>query len=73
MLEDVYGKKPYNIRVGGSIPVMSMLLDELGVHATMLSFGLDDEQIHAPNEFFRLSSFRRSQETYCRLLEEFGK
>ena len=73
VLEDVYGKKPYNIRVGGSIPVMSMLLDELGVHATMLSFGLDDEQIHAPNEFFRLSSFRRSQETYCRLLEEFGK
>ena len=73
VLEDVYGKKPYKIRVGGSIPVMSMLLDELGVHATMLSFGLDDEQIHAPNEFFRLSSFRRSQETYCRLLEEFGK
>ena len=73
VLEDVYGKKPYKIRVGGSIPVMSMLLDELGVHATMLSFGLDDEQIHAPNEFFRLASFRRSQETYCRLLEEFGK
>ncbi len=73
VLEDVYGKKPYKIRVGGSIPVMSMLLDALGVHATMLSFGLDDEQIHAPNEFFRLSSFRRSQETYCRLLEEFEK
>ena len=48
---------------------MSMLLDELGVHATMLAFGLDDEQIHAPNEFFRLSSFRRSQECYCRLIE----
>lgn len=72
VLRDMYGKEPYKTRVGGSIPVMSMLLDELGVHATMLAFGLDDEQIHAPNEFFRLSSFRRSQECYCRLMEALG-
>ena len=73
VLRDLYGKKPFNIRVGGSIPVMSMLLDELGVHATMFSFGLDDEQIHAPNEFFRLSSFMKGQVGYCKLFEEFGK
>ena len=72
VLREIYGKEPYRIRVGGSIPVMSMLLDALGVHATMFAFGLDDEQIHAPNEFFRLSSFRRSQESYCQLLESLG-
>ena len=72
VLSEVYGKAPYMVRVGGSIPVMSMLLDQLGVHATMFAFGLDDENIHAPNEFFRLSSFRRGQQAYCQLLEKLG-
>ncbi len=36
----------------------------------IISFGfsLDDEQFHAPNEFFRLSSFHRAQEAYVRIL-----
>lgn len=73
VLTDLYGKEPLHIRVGGSIPVMSTLLEELGVHATMFSFGLNDEQIHAPNEFFRLNSFERSQKAYCRLLTDLGR
>ena len=72
VLSEVYGKAPYKVRIGGSIPVMSMLLKELGVHATVFAFGLDDEKIHAPNEFFRLSSFRRGQEAYCELLQKLG-
>ena len=71
VLQKLYNKKPFEIRVGGSIPVMSTLLEELGVHATMFAFGLDDEQIHAPNEFFRLESFEKAQKAYCLLLEEF--
>ena len=71
VLQKLYIKKPFEIRVGGSIPVMSTLLEELGVHATMFAFGLDDEQIHAPNEFFRLESFEKAQKAYCLLLEEF--
>jgi len=73
VLRELYGKEPYQIRVGGSIPVMSIFLEELGVHPTMFAFGLEDEQVHAPNEFFRLSSFKKGQVAYCMLLEEFGK
>jgi len=73
VLKDLYGREPFEIYVGGSIPVMSMLLAELGVHGTVFSFGLNDEQAHAPNEFFRLSSFMKGQVAYCKLLEEFGK
>ncbi len=73
VLRELYGKEPYQIRVGGSIPVMSIFLEELGVHPTMFAFGLEDEQAHAPNEFFRLSSFKKGQVAYCMLLEEFGK
>ena len=73
VLRDLYGKEPIETYVGGSIPVMSMLLKELGIHGAVLSFGLDDEQVHAPNEFFRLSSFTKAQIAYGRLLEEFKK
>ncbi len=73
VLKGLYGKEPFEIYVGGSIPVMSMLLEELGIHGTVFSFGLDDEQVHAPNEFFRLSSFAKAQVAYCKLIEELGK
>lgn len=69
VLAEVYGTAPYVTRAGGSIPVMTQLLNELGVHATVFGFGLGDENLHAPNEFFRLSNFRRGQTAYCRLME----
>ncbi len=69
VLEEVYGKTPHLVRTGGSIPVMTMLLNELGVHATVFAFGLPDENLHAPNEFFRLAHFRKGQTAWCRLLE----
>ena len=72
VLTEVYGKSPYIIRTGGSIPVMTMLLKELGVHATVFAFGMSDENLHAPNEFFRLSNFRIGQTAYCKLLERLG-
>ena len=71
-LTEVYGKAPYLTRSGGSIPVMNMLLNELGVHATVFAFGMNDENLHAPNEFFRLSNFRTGQTAYCKLLERLG-
>jgi len=73
VLAEVYGKEPFLVRTGGSIPVMTMLLRELGVHATVFAFGLPDENLHAPDEFFRLSSFRTGQTAYCRLLERLGQ
>ena len=72
VLEQVYGRAPYRTRVGGSIPVMTTLLDVLGVHAVMFGFSHDDENLHAPNEFFRLDAFRLGQTAYGRLLERLG-
>ena len=72
VLTEVYGRKPYVTRAGGSIPVMTMMLKELGVHATVFAFGLADENLHAPNEFFRLANFRTGMLAYARLLERLG-
>ena len=68
ILEELYGKKPYYIRAGGSIPICGLFLDYLNAHTVNFGFGLHDEGAHAPNEFYRLSSFRLGQTAYCKLL-----
>jgi acetylornithine deacetylase/succinyl-diaminopimelate desuccinylase-like protein len=72
VLEEVYGKAPLQTRMGGSIPVMSTLLDQLGVHAVIYAFGHNDENQHAPDEFFRLPVLRLGQTAYVRLMERLG-
>jgi acetylornithine deacetylase/succinyl-diaminopimelate desuccinylase-like protein len=68
VLRTLYGKEPYFTRMGGSIPVVGMFLEALGAYTISLAFGLVDENQHAPNEFYRLSSLRCAQEAYALLL-----
>ena len=70
VLRHLYGVQPLQIGVGGSIPICGLLLEKMGVHTIGFSFALDDEGAHGPNEFFRLSNFRRAQEGYCLILQE---
>jgi len=73
VLEELYGKPPCYIRVGGSIPVVGLFLDKLGVYTISFAFGLEDENVHAPNEFFRLQSFETAQRAYAKLLTRLGQ
>jgi acetylornithine deacetylase/succinyl-diaminopimelate desuccinylase-like protein len=68
VLNELYGKEPYIIRMGGTIPVSGLFEKHLNAHMISFGFGLEDENIHAPDEFFRISSFERGQKAYCRLL-----
>jgi acetylornithine deacetylase/succinyl-diaminopimelate desuccinylase-like protein len=69
----LFGKTPYYARMGGSIPVCGMFLKELGAYSVNFAFGLKDENVHGPDEFFRLKSFSRAQLAYGLLLEEVSK
>jgi acetylornithine deacetylase/succinyl-diaminopimelate desuccinylase-like protein len=73
VLEALYGKKPHVAGMGGTIPVCGHFIKILGVHMINFAFGLKDENIHAPDEFFRLSSFDRGLQAYCMMLEELGR
>ncbi|HEX7735559.1 MAG TPA: dipeptidase [Ktedonobacteraceae bacterium] len=73
VLEELYGKAPYHQRLGGSIPVCELFLNHLGAYTVGFAFGLDDEQIHAPNEFYRLSSFRRGPVAYGKILHRLAE
>ncbi|KAK3584226.1 hypothetical protein CHS0354_035307 [Potamilus streckersoni] len=73
ILKEVYGREPVFMGTGGSIPIVGMFYDIMGVHSIGMGFGLDDENLHAPNEFFRLSSFRKGMQVYCGFLIALGQ
>ncbi len=70
--QELYGMKPYVVGSGGSIATCGLILDHLGIHTVNLSFGLDDECAHSPDEFFRLASFQRAQSAHARFIEIFA-
>ncbi len=72
VLEELYGMRPYVVGSGGSIATCGLILDHLGIHTVNLSFGLDDECAHSPDEFFRLASFQRAQSAHARFIEVFA-
>ncbi len=73
VLGELYGKEPYKIRAGGTIPVNALFLKYLGAYTVVFAFGLKDERQHSPNEFFRLSSYERGQKAYGVLLKRLGE
>lgn len=68
--EAVWGKAPLFSRSGGSIPVVGLIQQLMGVDCLMLGFGLPDDNLHAPNEKQHLPNFYRGIETYIRFMHE---
>lgn len=68
VLEKLYGRKPLFVRTGGSVPIYELFETYLNRKCLTFAFGLEDENLHAPNEYFRLSSFEKGKKGYCMLL-----
>ena len=56
-MEKTFGKTPIPVRSGGSIPIVPMFEEVLGLKTILLGFGLDSDVIHSPNEHFGLFNF----------------
>jgi acetylornithine deacetylase/succinyl-diaminopimelate desuccinylase-like protein len=68
VLTTLYGQPPYHVFVGGSIPISMFFLDHLGANMVNFGWSAGDENLHAPNEFYRLKNFRRGMTGYCQIL-----
>lgn len=68
--EEGFGKKPVYIRSGGSIPIIEVFSRVLNAPVVMLDFGLPEENMHAPNEFFLLENFDKGTATLTRFWME---
>jgi acetylornithine deacetylase/succinyl-diaminopimelate desuccinylase-like protein len=55
---------------GGSIPVVEVMKRVLGLDSLMVGFGLEDDQIHSPNEKFEVRCFHHGIRSHARLLGE---
>lgn len=62
-IRKTFRKKPIPVRGGGSIPICSILEKELGVKIIFMGFGLDNDNLHSPNEKYNIENYYRGIET----------
>lgn len=68
-LRDTFGSDPIFIAQGGSVPIVTMIQEKLGIDSVMLGFGLPDDKIHGPNEKLHLPNYYRGIEAFIRFFE----
>lgn len=71
--ERTFQKTPLPSRGGGSIPIVAMFEEELGLKSLMMGFGLDTDAIHSPNEHYGLFNFFKGIETLSLFYDEYSK
>ncbi len=62
-IHTTFGKDPIPTRGGGSIPIIAMFEDILGLKTVLMGFGLDNDNIHSPNEKYDIANFYKGIET----------
>ncbi len=62
-MEETFGKKPIPTRGGGSIPIVALFKDKLGLDSILFGFGLDTDALHSPNEHYGLVNYYKGIET----------
>lgn len=62
-MEESFGKTPVPTRGGGSIPIVALFEQELGLKSILFGFGLDSDALHSPNEHYGIFNFMKGIET----------
>jgi acetylornithine deacetylase/succinyl-diaminopimelate desuccinylase-like protein len=62
-MQETFGKAPIPKREGGSIPIVALFEEVLGVKSVLMGFGLDSDALHSPNEHYGLFNFYKGIET----------
>ncbi len=65
-----FGVEPLFMKEGGSIPIVGDFKDILGLDTLLIGFGQNDDNIHSPNERFRVTDFERGCKTAAALPTE---
>jgi len=75
-IEESFGKKPIPTRGGGSIPIVALFEDVLGIKSVLMGFGLDSDGLHSPNEKYDIYNYYKGIETlplFHKYFAEFSK
>lgn len=69
----VFGKVPLPKCSGGSIPIVADFEAILGVKSILLGFGLEDDNLHSPNEKFDLVMFYKGMDTVVEFVHAYAQ
>ena len=72
-MKETYGKTPVPVKAGGSIPIVALFEEELGVKSILLGFGLDSDAIHSPNEHYGIFNYLKGIETIPHFFANYAK
>jgi acetylornithine deacetylase/succinyl-diaminopimelate desuccinylase-like protein len=72
-LAEEYGRPAVLIGSGGSIPVVESMRRLLGLDSLLVGFGLNDDQVHSPNEKFELRCLHKGARSHARMLAAFAR
>jgi acetylornithine deacetylase/succinyl-diaminopimelate desuccinylase-like protein len=68
-----FGAPPRFVRGGGSLPILTIMQENLHPEALVTGFGLPEDGEHAPNESLLLSQFYQGIDTMVYFFEEYQK
>jgi acetylornithine deacetylase/succinyl-diaminopimelate desuccinylase-like protein len=71
--EETWDQTPVPKREGGSIPIVALFKQELGLDTVLLGFGLDTDAIHSPNEHYGVFNYLKGIETICSFHHQFAE
>ena len=71
-MRDAYGVEPIPQRGGGSIPIVGLFEEVMGVKTVLMGFGLDSDDIHSPNEHYGVFNYFKGIETIPRFYEHYA-
>lgn len=72
-MKDTFGKEPIPTREGGSIPIVALFQEVLGLDTVLMGFGLNSDAIHSPNEHYGIFNYLKGIETIPRFHQHFAE